>query len=233
MIVSTYQPYFSPFSGFFEKALGSDYFVLLDTVQFPRGTTWLTRNRFKNDYGTLWMTIPVWKKGLGLQKINQVKICHEGRWAKKHIASFKAAYARAPFFEDHLDFLEELFSVGYERLLDMNLKIILHIMKSLGIGARILLLSELDIDAKEPDLSVEICKKLAATSFLAHSSMQKYLSERFFKEHGVFLDFFKTRPFIYPQLWGDFIPNLSAWDLLFNCGPKSPAILRSAFRLFD
>ena len=69
MIISAYQPYFAPFSGFFAKALRSDLLVLMDRVQFPRGTTWLTRNCFKNDQGDLWMTIPVWKKGLGLQKI--------------------------------------------------------------------------------------------------------------------------------------------------------------------
>ena len=233
MIVSAYQPYFSPFPGFFEKALGSDCFVLMDTVQFPRGTTWLTRNRLKNDNGALWLTIPVWKKGLGLQKIDQVKICRQGRWAKKHMASLKTAYAKAPFFEDHLAFLEEVFSVGYERLIDINLKIILHIMKHLSIGARVLLLSDLDIDAKEPDLSVEICKKLGATRFLAQSSMRKHLSEKSFKEYGIDLIFFKTHPLIYPQLWGDFIPNLSVLDLLFNCGPRSPAILSSALRQLE
>jgi len=98
MIISAYQPYFAPFSGFFAKALRSDLLVIMDRVQFPRGTTWLTRNRFKNDQGTLWMTIPVWKKGLGLQKIDEVRICHEGRWARKHLVSLKSAYANAPFF---------------------------------------------------------------------------------------------------------------------------------------
>ena len=59
MILSANQPYFAPFAGFFHKAILADVFVLLDEVQFPRGTTWMNRNRFKNDQGTLWMTIPV------------------------------------------------------------------------------------------------------------------------------------------------------------------------------
>jgi hypothetical protein len=91
MILSTNQPYFSPFPGFFYKAYLSDIFVILDQVQFPLGTTWLSRNRYKNDQGTLWMTVPVWKKGLGLQRIDEVKICHEGRWAKKHQESLKGS----------------------------------------------------------------------------------------------------------------------------------------------
>ena len=90
MIISTNQPYFAPYPGFFYKAHLSDYFVILDDVQFPRKTTWITRNRFKNDQGTLWMTIPVRKKGLGLQKISEVRICHAGNWKKSICAAFKA-----------------------------------------------------------------------------------------------------------------------------------------------
>ena len=228
MIVSAYQPYFAPFAGFFSKAARSDIVVLMDSVQFPRGTTWSTRNRFKNDQGTLWMTIPVWKKGLGLQKINEVRICHEGRWAKKHLESLRTAYAKAPFFEDHLPFLESVFNGIPERLVDLNLDIIKHIMKHLEIPAKILLLSELGIDAKEPRLSVKLCGKLGASYFLAQSSAKKYLNEAAFQEAGVELEFFNLRPPVYPQLWGTFVPNLSAFDLLFNCGPKAQNILKKA-----
>ncbi|NVM57926.1 MAG: WbqC family protein [Desulfobacterales bacterium] len=49
MIVSAYQPFFSPFPAFFYKAHLSDLMVILDDVQFPLRTTWITRNRFKND----------------------------------------------------------------------------------------------------------------------------------------------------------------------------------------
>ena len=82
MIISASQPYFFPYPGFFYKAYLSDMFIILDSVQFPRGTTWTTRNRFKNSQGTLWLTVPVKKKGLGLQSINEVRICHDDRCEK-------------------------------------------------------------------------------------------------------------------------------------------------------
>jgi hypothetical protein len=225
MIVSAYQPYFAPFPGFFLKALCSDIIVLMDEVQFPQGTTWLTRNRFKNDQGTLWMTIPVRKKGLGLQNINEVKICHDGRWEKKHLSSLKSGYAKAPFLEDHLLFLEDIFSEKFEKLIDLNTTIIRHIMECLQIPAKIQLLSRLEIEASEPKLSLEVCKKLGASHFLAQSSAKKYLDKAAFKKNNIKVIFFNPRPIVYPQLWGPFIPNLSAFDLIFNCGPKAHIIL--------
>jgi hypothetical protein len=225
MIVSAYQPYFAPFAGFFSKAARSDVLVLMDTVQFPRGTTWLTRNRFKNDQGTLWITIPVWKKGRGLQRIHEVRICHEGQWARKHLMSLKTAYAKTPFFQDHQAFLETVFSARFSRLVELNLKMIQYLLDQFRISARLCLLSELGISVSEPELSVAVSKRLGATHFLAQGSARKYLDKEAFRAAGIQLTFLNPRPPVYPQLWGSFLPNLSAFDLLFNCGPRASAVL--------
>lgn len=226
MIVSASQPYFAPFPGFFSKVIQSDILVFMDEVQFPRGTTWLTRNRFKNDQGTLWRTVPVWKKGLGVQKITEVKICHERRWAEKLLTSLKIAYAKAPFFEGHLEFLEKVFSERFERLVDFNVQIIRYILNHLKVNTKLVFLSKLGIESREPELSLEVCKKLGASHFLIQGSAGKYFDPKRFEEAGIQFMFFNPRPLVYPQLWGMFIPNLSVFDLLFNCGPAAREILR-------
>jgi hypothetical protein len=225
MILSASQPYFAPFPGFFFKAHISDIFVILDSVQFPRGTTWISRNRFKGPHGKLWMTIPVWKKGLGLQRINDVGIYHEGRWRRKHLESLKTAYAHAPYFPEHLPFLNEMFSESFQRLIDLNLAVITHLMRHLNVQTRVELLSELDIRSSGDERLVDLCGKFQAKRFLAQASARKYLDSRAFEAADIELEFFQPPSPVYPQLWGDFIPNLSAFDLLFNCGPKAHDIL--------
>jgi hypothetical protein len=225
MILSVSQPYFAPFPGFFYKIFRSDIFVILDRVQFPRGTTWVSRNRFKNDQGTLWMTIPVRKKGLGLQRIDQVMIDHQGRWTKKHVASLKNAYQNALYYREHMDFLEGTFFEKFERLVDLNLFIIRYLMTNLNIDTRVMLLSELNIDEQGDGLILELCAQAKARTFLAQSPAEKFMDTSLFSEAGIRLEFFNTPVPIYPQLWGDFIPNLSTFDLLFNCGPKAKEIL--------
>jgi hypothetical protein len=225
MIVSTSQPYFAPYPGFFYKAHLSDYFVILDEVQFPRKTTWITRNRFKNDQGTLWMTIPVWKKGMGLQKISNVKICHNGNWRKKHIRSLKNAYANAPFLEDHLGIIERVLSPSFNRLVDVDLEIINYVLKYLKIETRMVLMSELGVSGKGALLIIDICNSLRATQFLVQSSALAYYDKLQFSSAGIELVAYRQPAYIYPQMWGEFIANLSVFDMMFTCGAKSRDIV--------
>ena len=228
MIITTNQPYFLPYPGFFYKAQRADVFVILDTVQFPQGTTWISRNRLKNDQGTLWLTVPVWKKGLGLQTIHEVRICHEFRWVAKHLASLKCAYARAPYFSDHMPFLEDTYLAHIEKLIDLNLAVINYLLWQLKIETKFKLLSELGIKAAGNQLLVEICRRLGASVYLAQPAAAKYLDTELFRKEGIQIQYLKPPAWVYPQLWGPFIANLSTFDLLFNCGPKASEILTGA-----
>jgi len=227
MILSANQPYFAPFPGFFYKAWMSDLFVVMDDVQFPQGTTWISRNRFKSHQGALWITVPVWKKGLGLQKINEVRICHEGRWAKKHMESLKTAYRKAPYLPEHLEFLEEIFSEKNEMLSELNLAVIRHLMGALAIKTKLVLLSELNVPSTGNRRLVDLCIKLGASQFLAQGPAKKFLDEKSFQDEGIKISYVNPPIPIYPQLWGNFIAHLSAVDLVLNCGPKAREILLS------
>jgi hypothetical protein len=230
MIVSANQPYFAPFPGFFYKALLSDILVLLDQVQFPRGTTWMSRNRLKNDKGTLWITIPVWKKGLGFQGIDEVRICREGRWHTKHLESLKTAYSHAPYLDDHMGVLEGFLSSSEDRLVDVNVGIISYLMEYLCIETKVVLQSQLGVRAKGNQLLLAICKQTGCSTFLAQSAAEKHLGSKRFQAEGIELKTFRYPEVIYPQLWGDFIPNLSTVDLVLNCGPRARDILEGLTR---
>jgi len=225
MIVAASQPYFSPYPGFFCKAQLADALVLLDTVQFPRGTTWLSRNRFKNDQGAFWLTVPVWKKGLGLQPIREVRMCHAFDWVKKHLQSLKTSYANAPYLADHLPFIEDAYLEKFDKLVELNLALTLYLLQQLQIDTRVMLLSQLGIGEKGSRLPVEICRRMGASVYLAQAAAGKYLDAALFRQAGIALEFFRPPAPVYPQLWGPFIANLSSFDLLFNCGPKAHAIL--------
>jgi hypothetical protein len=225
MIVSASRPYFCPYPGYFAKILASDIFVILDEVQFPQGSTWITRNRFKNDQGTLWMRIPVLKKGFGLQKIREVKICHEGRRRKKHLASLQQAYLHAPYLDKHMGIFENVLSYDHESILEVNLEFIFYVLKELCCTTRVVRMSELCIQGKGTGLIVDICRSMGASHYLTQDSSRKWLDSVHFDQVGIEVWSFNPLSPVYPQLWGPFIPNLSIFDLLFTCGPKARSFM--------
>ena len=173
----------------------------------------------------MWLTVPVWKKGLGFQKINQIRICHEGRWPAKHLESLKTAYGHAPYLEDHIKFLKENFLRKTQKAADLNLRIIRHMIRHLRIDTKLILLSSLGLRSGGSQLLIDICKTTGADRFLAQNSAKKFINADLFNKENISLEFVKIPSPVYPQLWGEFIPNLSTFDLLLNCGPKSHDIL--------
>ena len=105
--------------------------------------------------------------------------------------------------------------------------IINYLMNCLQIQTRLVLLSELGVKAGATQLLIEICRAMGASAFLAQSQAQKYLDAEFFQKNGIELNYFRYVSPTYPQLWGDFLANLSTLDLFFNCGPKAHDILLS------
>jgi len=202
--------------------------VLLDDVQFPLGGSWINRNRFKNDQGELWLTVPVWKRGRSLQRIDQVEIYNEENWQKKHLLSLVHAYSHAPYWDEHSQFCQGIYQNPWHGLLELNLDILDYLRSALSIGQPFLRNSSLAIESKGSQRLVDICKALGARKYLTIASSHKYLDEDLFQKSGIHLVYYKYEAPVYPQLWGDFLANLSVLDLLLICGPKSAGLIQRA-----
>jgi hypothetical protein len=231
MILACHQPNFMPWSGLFFKALVADQFVLLDDVQFPLGGSWVNRNRLKNDQGELWLTVPVWKRGRSLQRIDAVEICHDEGWQKKHLLSLEHAYRHAPYWEEHGEFFREIYSEKWRRLLELNLAILDYLRLHMGIDRPFLLSSAFAVTSTGSERLADLCRAVGATAYLTVVSSKKFLHEEVFDRFGIQLLYYTFEAPVYPQLWGEFRANLSVVDLLLICGPKSTHLIRPAGRL--
>ena len=107
----------------------------------------------------------------------------------------------------------------------MNLDLIYFFWKALSLKTELLLQSDLGITGKGTELLIDICMYLNAGNYLAFPAAKKYLDLERMAKYGIHTTFINFTPPIYPQLWGDFIYNLSTLDLLLNCGPKSSEII--------
>jgi hypothetical protein len=230
MIVACHQPYFMPWPGFFAKALQADLLVLLDDVQFPLGSSWVSRNRIKTKDGQLWISVPVLRKGRSPQRINQVEIFNERGWGKKFSQRLSFAYHHAPYYEDHRSFFDTIFEKYWSHLMQLNLVILNYVREELALKTPFRLSSALGVESTGTRLLVDICRKTRADAYLSSRPGRKYIDESMFHRADLEVIYDTYRPPTYPQLWGPFLPNLSIVDLMFNCGPKSRSIILNSCR---
>ena len=218
------QPAYLPWLGFFDQMRRADVFVLYDDVQYDKHG-WRNRNRIKTQHGPAWLTVPVRHSGLGWPRLDEVVIDNRQPWARKHIASLRQAYARAPFQAALLPALEELLKQPWERLLDLNLATMDLLVRRLGIHTPVRRSSELGIGGDRNERLVRLCQHFGARTYLSGNAAQPYLDVALFEQQGIAVRWHDYEHPVYPQLHGAFVPYLSALDLLLNCGPDSRAVL--------
>jgi hypothetical protein len=74
---------------------------------------------------------------------------------------------------------------------------------------------------KKSDLVLDLCKLFGANQYLSGVLGKDYLDEDSFSISGIQIDYQAFRYPTYPQLWGDFEPNLSIIDYWMNYGTGS------------
>lgn len=217
MTIAIHQPEYLPWPGFFNKMLGCDTYVVLDTVEFSRGG-FQNRNRIKLRGKAKWLTIPI--SGSTMIPINEIKIDNSKTWQRTHLDTLKQAYGKSRFFGELADFLNDIYARPFEKLVDANLAVIKYFMNFFGIKRNLVLSSEINPGGRRTDLLIDICRKLGADAYLSGIGGKNYLERDKFQEAEIKLMFQNFTPTQYPQSDGEFIPYLSVLDLIFNCGKE-------------
>jgi len=217
-VVAIHQPEYLPWLGFFKKMMNVELFVFLDDVQF-RKKGWQNRNRIRINDGTALLSIPVHTHSY--PKINEVTIDNEKNWSIRHKKSILYNYARAPYFDEIKDFIESIFEKKFQYLVDLNTEIIKFVMNELEIKSKIVFSSELEISKKGSDRVLDICKAVGADHYITGTFWaESNLRVEEFKKSNIDIEFQKFQHPIYKQIHGEFIPEMSIIDLLFNEGRK-------------
>ena len=217
MIVAAHQPNFAPWLGFFDKAVAADVLVLLDTVQFiKRG--YQNRTRIKNSAGPQWLTVPVVSKGRYDQATLDVEVDETARWRPVHLRTVRTALAKAAHRDALLDLVEPIYAQEAHRLVELNLAVLRAVVCGLGIGTRLVLASELELTGSSTELMVSLTRAVGGHVYLSGPTGRRYLEPARFAEAGLELRYHAFTPFEYPQQHGAFVPGLSCFDYIANCG---------------
>ncbi len=214
-IVAIQQPEHLPWIGFFNKMVRCDQYVYLDNVQFKK-RYFENRNRIRSKDSSRWVTVPVLTKERFNQKINEVLIDDSKDWRRKYLGTIKQEYAGAEYFDYYYAGLEGAVNPSYERLLDLNLRLIDWLRLKFRIGTPTVLASEMgSYEEKGSDLILAICRDSGATTYISGPAGRDYLDIARFSRFGIKVIYDEYNHPFYRQLHTGFISHMSVIDVLF------------------
>ena len=228
MKLAIMQPYFMPYIGYFQTMAAVDKYVVYDDVQYIKGG-WVARNNLLVGGQRHMFTIQL--KGASVNKnFNEIEI---GDNFKKLRHLLELNYCKAPYFEEVMSLLEDIFSYEDRNLARFLLNSYQIILDYLGIHTELILSStiEKDNNLKGKDKVLEICHILGADTYLNAIGGQALYDKKEFAAHGVDLFFVKTGDIRYEQFGGEFEPGLSIIDVLMFNGREGTRKLLEQYEL--
>jgi len=214
------QPSYIPWRGYFHQIQKADVFIFYDDVQYDKHG-WRNRNRVKTANGTIWLTIPVAARGNVVEStpINEIRCASKG-WGRKHWATLRQAYGRAPHFDRYAPLLEEFYSRQEVRLAELTIDLTRRLAHELGIArTRFVRASELaGIQGSATDRLIALMRAVGADHFISGPTAKAYIDEAKLEVARLTLEYMRYEYPVYEQLHPPYDPHVSILDLLFMQG---------------
>jgi hypothetical protein len=230
MIVAIHQPHYMPWLGYLHRMAQADLFIVLDHVQFER-RNYQNRSHIRMNGEARWLTVPVVQGSQKDRIVDKLIDNTDPRpWGPIHFSTLRHAYREAPHFPAYAAALRAILEARWERLVDLNRAMLDFLREAFEIRTTLVRSSELAVEGAKSQLILNLCRAVGADGLLAgFGGSRSYLDLEAFAREGVQVRWHDFKHPTYPQCGPQaFIPGLAALDLLFNCGPRSRAILRSA-----
>jgi hypothetical protein len=222
-VVVIEQPNYIPWLGYFDLLAQSDVWVWYDDVQYTK-RDWRNRNRVAADGEPLWLTIPVQTKGRYEQPICEVEIDYAQPWVRRHLATLRRCYGRAPYFDAVYAIVSAALERGHARLADLTIELNESLCAYLGLRRRFLRSSALaGIEGRKQERLLSICRRLGAATYLSGPAARDYIAPAAFAAAGVALRYIVYDYPPYSRGGRPFVPRLSILDPLVWLGPAETA----------
>ena len=227
MIISINQPAYLPWLGYFERIAASDLHIVLDHVQFEKNS-FTNRNKARTREGSTWLTVPLATKGhFGDLAIQNLAFAANDPWRKKHWATLRMNYARAPFFAAYAPAYEALYGREWAGFMPMVRAFLEQHLRDLGITTPLRYSSELHVAGAKSELVLNLCRAAGADTYLSGALGRDYLDEASFTAAGLAVRYQDYAHPVYAQVQPGFEPFMGVLDLIFNHGPASLDVLHN------
>lgn len=224
--VSIHQPSYWPWLGQLAKIAASETYVCLDSVAAAKNENQY-RNRFYCAGEAKYLTLPVnYRMGL---RIDQLEFTNN-LWRDDHLNKLRNYYRKAPYFGEVFPKIAPLYEAPNQSPVQFILATMAFSFDALGINARVIRSSTLDVSGAKGDLVLDICRALGASRYVSGMGAYDYLQGSLddFRAIGTEVTWHR---YVHPQYGQDpnlpFVEGLACLDLFFFQG------LMGAKQVFD
>jgi hypothetical protein len=185
-----------PPAEYFSQISGAEEVVIEKEENYIK-QTYRNRCYILSSNGPHLLTVPVYLGSFHKTPVKDIRIDYSKRWQQVHLRALKAAYTSSPFFIYYFEEIEKMILTRYDFLLDLNMNLVLSIMKMMNLERKLSYSTEfLTVNNITEDHRYDITPKKKSS----------YTSKNY------------IRVFEHPE---DQLKGLSVVDLLFNTGPEA------------
>jgi len=176
--------------------------ILLEACENYIKKTYRNRCYILSAHGPHLLSVPVYEGSRHKVPVMEVRIDYSKRWQQVHLRAIVSSYRCSPYFEYFYEPLEKIINTKYEFLWDLNMELLISLLKMMKMKKKLKLTKEFDIPSEQP------------------------YDFRYRLEPGRNLFEYKSYLQVFSANTG-FVPNLSIIDLIFNQGPDAGSYLMS------
>jgi hypothetical protein len=225
-VVAVMQPYFFPYIGYFQLINAADKFIFYDDVNYIKGG-WINRNNVLVKGEKKYITLSLVDSS-SFKKINEIYI---GDSYDKVLKTIKQSYAKAPYFNEALPVIEDVFSgiTSKSLISEIAAKSVVKVSEYLDMKTVFELSSAKYFELKDLERErrlIEICKYNNARTYINAIGGKDLYSKNTFKDNNIELLFLESKISEYKQFDNSFEPALSIIDvIMFNSVNKIKSFL--------
>lgn len=218
MKIAIMQPYIFPYIGYFQLVNAVDVFVFYDDVNFiKRG--WINRNQILVNNEAILFSVPL-KKVSQNKLIKEIELGYDDKWLKQFFATLEFNYKKAPFYEETLQLVKDVFETDHLTIADMAVDSIKKIANHIGLSTVFEKSSVAYPQTKgmdKADRLIEISKLRKAETYINPAGGKELYNKKYFKAYDIDLFFIQNKIVPYLQFDANFVPGLSIIDvMMFN-----------------
>jgi hypothetical protein len=200
--------------GYFHLLDAVDVFVILDTVQYPKGG-WVNRNRILIQGVEKWLTLPVSSSSSTIEDKSYVL---DERNFMKLQRMVSNAYPQSRHLAPFQGLLEAWWHSPTRSVSETNMFFVRELLERLGrVLPRFVNASSVETDGTTgQDRILGIAQNLGATSYVNLIGGQRLYQKSAFGAAGIDLFFVRSQFREYTQKSQEFVPGLSVLDFFLN-----------------